>query len=332
MTYAQLVDKLAAIGVSKTEPNIRNKLARGGIHSGFSYPMSDSDRRPTLRFGGVTAYVIITAIVCAAVFLYSIYRHENEHKKAAHVDAEQAIATCGGGIETVPDMPCVIEALKIQSEQQYAAADLKAQQEMATWAHLMFIVTGAGVIFIAQTLDATRAAVREAKDATKAAQDAVDVTREIGEAQVRAYLTVAHAMIRFEDRTPRLFLTIRNAGQSPARNIRISIGIDYGRITAANNVSFETSIPIMPGDSPKYPLRLFNQRYSLSFKKKLGTAPADAKRDRRIRVFGAIMFNDVFTDDDFPVSFSLDAFLDGPGRLDHPIQLDRAPIRANQKR
>ncbi|ADM09133.1 hypothetical protein PB2503_05297 [Parvularcula bermudensis HTCC2503] len=29
MTYAQLLDKLAEISVSETEPNIRNKLARG---------------------------------------------------------------------------------------------------------------------------------------------------------------------------------------------------------------------------------------------------------------------------------------------------------------
>jgi len=29
VTYAQLVDKLAAIGVRETEPNVRNKLARG---------------------------------------------------------------------------------------------------------------------------------------------------------------------------------------------------------------------------------------------------------------------------------------------------------------
>ena len=29
VTYAKLVDKLAAVGVKKTESNIRNKLARG---------------------------------------------------------------------------------------------------------------------------------------------------------------------------------------------------------------------------------------------------------------------------------------------------------------
>lgn len=35
MTYAQLVEKLAAIGVQETEPNIRNKLARGKFTAVF---------------------------------------------------------------------------------------------------------------------------------------------------------------------------------------------------------------------------------------------------------------------------------------------------------
>lgn len=35
VTYAQLVDKLGVIGVSETEPNIRNKLARGKFTAVF---------------------------------------------------------------------------------------------------------------------------------------------------------------------------------------------------------------------------------------------------------------------------------------------------------
>lgn len=35
VTYAQLVDRLAAIGVKETEPNIRNKLARGKFTAVF---------------------------------------------------------------------------------------------------------------------------------------------------------------------------------------------------------------------------------------------------------------------------------------------------------
>ncbi len=35
VTYAQLVDKLAAVGVVDSEPNIRNKLARGKFTAVF---------------------------------------------------------------------------------------------------------------------------------------------------------------------------------------------------------------------------------------------------------------------------------------------------------
>lgn len=35
VTYAQLVDKLAALGVMDSEPNIRNKLARGKFTAVF---------------------------------------------------------------------------------------------------------------------------------------------------------------------------------------------------------------------------------------------------------------------------------------------------------
>jgi hypothetical protein len=35
VTYAQLVDNLSAIGVSETEPNVRNKLARGKFTAVF---------------------------------------------------------------------------------------------------------------------------------------------------------------------------------------------------------------------------------------------------------------------------------------------------------
>jgi hypothetical protein len=35
VTYAQLVEKLAALGVRETEPNVRNKLARGKFTAVF---------------------------------------------------------------------------------------------------------------------------------------------------------------------------------------------------------------------------------------------------------------------------------------------------------
>jgi 3-mercaptopyruvate sulfurtransferase SseA len=35
VTYAQLVEKLAEVGVSETEPNVRNKLSRGKFTAAF---------------------------------------------------------------------------------------------------------------------------------------------------------------------------------------------------------------------------------------------------------------------------------------------------------
>jgi Domain of unknown function (DUF6471) len=35
ITYAQLVDKLAEIGVSETERNLNNKISRGGFTAAF---------------------------------------------------------------------------------------------------------------------------------------------------------------------------------------------------------------------------------------------------------------------------------------------------------
>ncbi|MBJ7532677.1 hypothetical protein JDN40_00840 [Rhodomicrobium vannielii ATCC 17100] len=35
ITYKQLVDKLAALGVSETEANIKNKVSRGGFSAVF---------------------------------------------------------------------------------------------------------------------------------------------------------------------------------------------------------------------------------------------------------------------------------------------------------
>jgi hypothetical protein len=49
VTYAQLVDKLAAIGVDETEPNIRNKLARGKFTAAFMLQCLDAIGCSTLR-------------------------------------------------------------------------------------------------------------------------------------------------------------------------------------------------------------------------------------------------------------------------------------------
>jgi hypothetical protein len=49
VSYAQLVENLAAIGVSETEPNIRNKLARGKFTAVFMLQCLEAIGVETLR-------------------------------------------------------------------------------------------------------------------------------------------------------------------------------------------------------------------------------------------------------------------------------------------
>lgn len=52
VTYAQLVEKLAAIGVTEDERNIRNKLSRGKFTAAFLLQCLDSIGAKTIHLSG----------------------------------------------------------------------------------------------------------------------------------------------------------------------------------------------------------------------------------------------------------------------------------------
>lgn len=49
VSYAQLVEKLAEVGISETEPNIRNKLSRGKFTAAFLLACLDAIEVNELR-------------------------------------------------------------------------------------------------------------------------------------------------------------------------------------------------------------------------------------------------------------------------------------------
>ena len=51
VSYAQLVDKLAEIGVNETEPNVRNKLSRGKFTAVFLLQCLQAVGSRDLRLG-----------------------------------------------------------------------------------------------------------------------------------------------------------------------------------------------------------------------------------------------------------------------------------------
>jgi hypothetical protein len=110
------------------------------------------------------------------------------------------------------------------TEQQQARDNLKAEQDIARWAKIMLYIAGGeitatliGVTLVGLTLVAARRAAT-------AAEQAVAETRRIGEAQVRAYVSVDEARINFltyfqdGEAHPLLEIVAKNAGQSPAKN------------------------------------------------------------------------------------------------------------------
>lgn len=99
-----------------------------------------------------------------------------------------------------------------------------ATQAMATYAYWSTALVGLGTALLFLTLYLTY-------QANQGAQAAVDVTRQIGEAQVRAYVQIDEIAPRFiksnsgESDCMRIFIYWKNTGQSPTR--RTKFGNDY---------------------------------------------------------------------------------------------------------
>lgn len=142
-----------------------------------------------------------------------------EHYETAK---ERTLAAC---VDTEPTAlrECVVKAAEAAQSQSEARQDLYAQQDMSKWAFLMMIISGLtflatllGIVWIRDTLIETRRAV-------KAADDAVSVTREIGQTQIRAFVVISEPKFSLFNGNPMFRFVISNTGQSPARSVQIEV-------------------------------------------------------------------------------------------------------------
>lgn len=108
-----------------------------------------------------------------------------------------------------------------------ARADLIAQRWMALFAGLQVLLTFGGLLYIRWTLQETRKAVGEAADATKAAQDTVQVTRETAAQQLRAYVGAKGVNFHYSSATERFAVAVElaNFGQTPAYHFNLRAGL-----------------------------------------------------------------------------------------------------------
>lgn len=188
--------------------------------------MSRSD---WLRNGAIGALILL---VCSGAVWWGLaYKQEQaqqrEHTapRAADPSQKEARETCQGVTGLVDYENCITEKQKAQRDEQRTQYDLQAQQQMALWAFALFIsgvlglgITGAGVYYVAQTLGATREAVG-------AANRTADEAKRIGEAQVRAYVTVANVQLRFAETSPMVTFELHNSGNSPALELHPAVSL-----------------------------------------------------------------------------------------------------------
>ena len=100
--------------------------------------------------------------------------------------------------------------------------DLNAQLQMAEYALIAAIaaiigvaVTTIGIVFVKQTLDATRAAVNVALKSN-------ETMNQMGRAQVRAYITPSEVQVLLEGRCAVLHFKLHNSGNSPAFKVQVT--------------------------------------------------------------------------------------------------------------
>jgi hypothetical protein len=103
---------------------------------------------------------------------------------------------------------------------QWKAAD--AAQDSAIWTERSFYL-GAGVALVSfLTFIAAVAAALFARNAANAAAESVNVARQLGEAQTRAYLFCKSARYKLSKDSVAAIIEIGNSGQSPASRVSIS--------------------------------------------------------------------------------------------------------------
>ncbi len=144
------------------------------------------------------------------------------------------------------DIERLASALKAANANPYASAEqkraseyLQTQRDMVKWAGRMFwvglveaAITFLGVILVGFTLnhtkraaDAANVSAKHARRSANAAWKSVKVTREIGQKQIRAYLSCEGATFTVQDQWLECHPLIKNYGQSPASKIKLVMSV-----------------------------------------------------------------------------------------------------------
>ena len=149
------------------------------------------------------------------------YQEYQEYSDKERTHAAKKIANeC-----TVPSAPaeavskCLAHGIEAYQDQEATEQDLQAQQEMATWAFWMFAASVGAVAVSLVSVVLLVGSLRQTRNA-------ISLDREVGHAQVRAYLSVDPEGIKAGPLgITEAEIVIRNTGQSPAYAVRYAAAL-----------------------------------------------------------------------------------------------------------
>jgi hypothetical protein len=153
---------------------------------------------------------------------------QNKNREYSEYTRDKVAEACVR-ITKTDKIKCLNEAFEAKREYEYNQSDLVAQKQSALWAYIMaaaavigMALSAVGVWLVKTTFDETR--------------EANIIAREIGQAQVRSYLTIKHVYIEItESHLPEFGFTVANYGQSPALQFKPGYKIEYAHLTMASS-------------------------------------------------------------------------------------------------
>ncbi|WP_249692107.1 hypothetical protein [Stappia sp. WLB 29] len=191
--------------------------------------------------------------------------------------------------------------------------DLEAQEIMAISSILMVLVTIITVYFIFRTLYYTRKAAIHTEEMIDKTKESIEVTKKIGEKQIQAYISTQKSSLHIYP-FPYIKLTLRNSGQSPAINLRLTLSatrfqtldasspdapLDFISVTHVDNRNFMVMFSdISSNDSIEVDIKLFTQ---ISHAEEKGKIAQKISENHRFSVdfYGIIEWENVMGQNDF---------------------------------
>lgn len=215
--------------------------------------MSRSNRHNIAAAFRLGVYIVIAFAVLVVIWQisghYAQRRWNAEHRASQYSEsANRRVVSACSGVNGPALIKCVTEEIAASREDERTEYDLKAQQDSASAAFWMaiisFLTLGTTIValwFVKGTLEATRQAVRDTGEATEAMREANEIASETAKRQLRAYVGIESISIVdiAMGLKPTAHVVAKNFGQTPADKFDLITYLAMGLHAMENDLLVE---------------------------------------------------------------------------------------------